>query len=115
VCAGMPDEEIAGLRPLGQLTIAAQGTGISVVRGKEGDTFLWHGQRWLSGRHNPPGCMTLCDPPTGVCKQPPDYVKGEDFDYWIPLSFSATGAVNQFAPFVDKFTIDLKDTARDEE
>lgn len=111
VCAGMPDGEITHLRPLGHLIISAQGTAVSVLpsSGNEDATILWHGQRWLSGAHNPSGCMSLCDPPTGVCEQSPAYVKGQDFDYWIPLSFSANGAVNQFATFVDAFQLTLED------
>ena len=109
VCAGMPDGQIAHERPLGHLTISAQGTAVSVLPsgGTDDATVLWHGQRWLSGPHNPPACTTLCDPPTGVCQQAPNYVKGADFDYWIPLAFDSAGKVMQFTPFVDEFRISL--------
>ena len=45
----------------------------------------------------------------GVCVQDPKYSNANDFLYLIPLVFDATtGAVAQFAPFVDQFVLDLK-------
>ena len=107
ICAGMPPEPPLGAqRPVGQLTVAAQGIGLSVL---PGDTYLWSGSRWLSGPGNPPKCNTLCAPPTGACAQAgTGYVKGHDFEYWVPLAFDdATGAVRPFAPFVDSFELEL--------
>ena len=105
ICAGMaPEAPLAKQRPVGQLTIAAQGIGLSVL----GDTYLWSGSRWLSAADNPPGCNTLCRAPTGACAPPAGYVKGHDFEYWIPLAFDdATGDVRPFAPFVDAFELEL--------
>ena len=68
ICAGMPDQEVDKIRPLGQLTIPAQGIAISRLpkAGLKGeDVYLWQGMRWLSGEHNPKQCTTLCNPPTG--------------------------------------------------
>ena len=83
--------------------IHAQGLGLSII----GDTYLWQGERWLSGAHNPAECPSLCAAPTGVCAQPPDYIKGADFSYWVPLAFSENGTVGHFGSFVDEFQLDL--------
>lgn len=87
----------------------AQGLALSVISTPVGqdDLYLWHGQRWLSGPNNPPECQTLCQAATGSCAQSPGYVKGHDFDYWIPLQFDAEGHVRPFAPFVDSFQVDV--------
>jgi len=105
VCAGMPGAD----RPTGGLIIPAQGIGISHLKGAGGqDILLWNGMRWLSGPHNPPKCTTLCAANAGVCKQDPKYRPARDFDYWYPLSFDAGGQVQQFAPFVNEFTLSLQ-------
>ena len=108
ICAGMPDQEIDKLRPLGQLTVAAQGIAVSTLRGagtNGEDVVLWQGIRWLSGAHNPPKCSTLCSAPTGVCAQDPAYHTGSDFDYWVPLDFDGQGNVQQFKEFVGEFEL----------
>jgi hypothetical protein len=88
--------------------INAQGIAISHLQGRGGeDIFLWNGMRWLSGPNNPPKCPGLCAANTGVCKQPPNYQPAKDFDYWIPLAFDQAGNVEQFAPFVAQFSLDL--------
>jgi hypothetical protein len=134
VCAGFPSEQGEKERPTGQLIISAQGLGLSVLRqtaaartvavgartraggagGRSGGddddvTFLWQGERWLSGPNNPAGCTTLCQNATGVCAQSPDYNKAADLDYWIPLQFDADGTVLQFEDFVDDFNLTLPD------
>jgi hypothetical protein len=105
VCAGMaaPQKD----RPTGHLTVDAQGLTLSVLPTRTGQAYLWGGNRWLSGPHNPPRCTSLCQPAEGECAQPADYIKGHDFDYWIPLAFGAGGEVLPFAPFVDEFELDL--------
>ena len=44
-------------------------------------------------------------------EQPQGYVKGHDFSYWVPLEFDAAGAVQQFEPFVDSWTLALPPAA----
>jgi hypothetical protein len=110
VCAGMPSEQGEQERPTGQLTISAQGLGLSVlapVPPAVQPTVLWHGQRWLSAPGNPPGCETLCKPAQGACAQPLQYDKGADFDYWIPLDFGPDGAVLPFQEFVGEFNLTI--------
>lgn len=108
VCAGMPSEQGEKIRPTGQLTIEAQGIGLSVLPGANGENiYLWNGIRWLSGPFSPPNCTTLCQAPTGVCAQDPRYKPAEQFDYWIPLEFDADGTIIQFADFVDEYVIDI--------
>ena len=117
ICAGMPDQEVDKIRPLGQLTISAQGIAISKLpkAGLKGeDVYLWQGMRWLSGKHNPKQCTTLCNPPTGVCTQDPAYHTGEDFDYWIPLEFDSQGKIMQFKEFVDTFELSVPVESFDE-
>lgn len=99
-------------RPVGQLTINAQGLGVSVLSVVSTThqpelVYLWHGARWLSAPHNPANCTTLCQPATGQCAQSAQYVKGHDFDYWIPLQFEESGNVKQFESFVDHFELNL--------
>ena len=92
----------------GNLTISAQGIGMTTLKGKGGeDIFMWNGMRWLSGEGNPPKCSALCTTDTGDCKQQPGYHPGTDFDYWIPLEFDEEGTVQQFKPFVDEFQLAL--------
>jgi len=109
VCAGMPSEPP---RPQGNLTISAQGIGISILPNASDPTgtptFLWSGGRWLSAPNNPPKCTTLCTTDTGDCQQSPRYDKGADYEYWIPLQFDeGTQQVKQFASFQDTFTLNL--------
>eukprot|EP00656_Telonema_subtile_P030745 TRINITY_DN3372_c0_g1_i1.p1 TRINITY_DN3372_c0_g1~~TRINITY_DN3372_c0_g1_i1.p1 ORF type:complete len:399 (-),score=60.25 TRINITY_DN3372_c0_g1_i1:166-1362(-) len=113
ICAGMPASEISE-RPLGQLTINAQGLGLSVlpVLSSTNETdptlvYIWHGARWLSAPNNPANCTLLCAPNSGQCAQPDGYIKGHDFDYWIPLEFDELGAIKQFDSFVDQFELNL--------
>jgi hypothetical protein len=107
VCAGMAAPP--GLdRPMGHITIPAQGMSVSILppASPGGDpTYLWFGQRWLSGLDNPTGCTTLCGAATGACAQPAAYTPGHDFQYWIPLTFDTNGTIEQFAPFVDEFNL----------
>jgi len=86
-----------------------QGIGLSVIvtQPRNESVYLWQGERWLSGPGNPAACPSLCDAPTGACAQTPGYVKGYDFNYWIPLSFDAQGRVEPFASFVDSFELDI--------
>eukprot|EP00041_Stephanoeca_diplocostata_P017117 m.340699 g.340699 ORF g.340699 m.340699 type:complete len:405 (-) comp20598_c0_seq4:204-1418(-) len=110
ICAGMPAEgPLAKERPTGQLTINAQGIGLSVLPLASGDNvYLWHGSRWLSAPEHPPQCPSLCQPAVGPCTQPAGYIKGHDYDYWIPLQFDeVTGMVQQFDEFVDSFVLEL--------
>ena len=107
ICAGMAAEP-ALHRHTGDLTIAAQGIGISTIKGADETIYIWNGMRWLSGPHNPPACNTLCSPATGVCAQDPSYRTASDYDYWIPLQFDAEGAVHQFEDFVDEYTLTLE-------
>lgn len=111
ICAGQPDGEIPE-RPLGHLTVSAQGLGLSIIPVRSSTTrseprFIWHGARWLSGPSNPSNCTTLCAPATGQCAQSPKYIKGHDFDYWVPLEFDSSGVIQQFTSFVDQFELEL--------
>ena len=95
-------------RPKNQNTVKAQGLGLSVIPTAGGNEYIWHGERWLSGPHNPKGCPSLCDPISKApCVQSKDYNKGHDFTYWIPLKFDKNGIVQQFEPFVDSFELQL--------
>ena len=107
ICAGMAPEDRS--RPTGQLTVSAQGIGISMIpNATDGTTtYLWSGGRWLSAPNNPPKCDSLCQSATGECAQSPAYDKGADFDYWIPLQFGADGQIGQFGTFVDAFQLNL--------
>lgn len=116
VNCGSPDVPICGAygaRIAGNITIAAQGIGLSLIPLADGTTlYLWHGERWLSAPDNNPSCPDECRPETGICAEPATYIKGHGFAYWIPLAFndSAGGAVRQFAPFVSAFEVDLPGT-----
>ena len=35
------------------------------------------------------------------------YIRGHDFEYWIPLEFDVNGNVKKFAPFVETFQLDI--------
>ena len=107
VCAGMQPE--APLDRPRSLTIPAQGLGISLIPSPTGGdpTVLWTGQRWLSAPFNNPSCESLCAPASGTCTANPLYIKGHDFDYWVPLDFSADGHILPFAPFVDQFNLEI--------
>jgi beta-xylosidase len=109
VCAGMP----AGAkrdRPTGELIINAQGIGLSVLptssTGEE-NTYLWMGSRWLSAPHNNPKCTSLCS----TCERDHGfngYVRGNDFEYWIPLEFNdKTGYVHKFKNFVNSYQLEI--------
>jgi hypothetical protein len=133
ICAGMAAPSV-DRRPTGRLIIPAQGfsvsalpgshsyarpplhqtnssasgaSGVSGVVGHPETTFMWLGQRWLSGPENPTNCSTLCTPPTGDCAQSPAYSNGNDFSYWVPLEFDAAGQVRQFEPFVKEWSLKL--------
>eukprot|EP00039_Didymoeca_costata_P003958 m.70745 g.70745 ORF g.70745 m.70745 type:complete len:389 (-) comp12161_c0_seq4:144-1310(-) len=105
ICAGMPGRN----RPQNGLIIPAQGIALSVIPTSipGENTYMWAGERWLSGPNNPPKCETLCQADTGDCHEPSNYDKGADFMYWIPLDFDANGTIQQFDPFVDTWEIDL--------
>ena len=60
------------------LTIAAQGIGMSVIHTATGPVHLWSGERWLSAPFNNPTCQDECGP----CNEPPQYIKGDGFAYW---------------------------------
>ena len=93
-----------GDRPSDPIRIKAQGIGLSLVPLADGSTaYLWQGERWLSGANNNPACEDAC----GCLDEPPGYIKGHDFSYWIPLEFDAQGNVLPFAEFVDSFTLDV--------
>ena len=93
-----------GDRPSDPIRIKAQGIGLSLVPLADGSTaYLWQGERWLSGADNNPACEDAC----GCLDEPPGYIKGHDFSYWIPLEFDAQGNVLPFAEFVDSFTLDV--------
>ena len=86
------------------IRIKAQGIGLSLVPLADGSTaYLWQGERWLSGANNNPACNDAC----GCTDEPPTYIKGHDFSYWILLEFDAQGNVLPFAEFVDSFTLDV--------
>ena len=122
ICAGMA-APLVDRRPTGRLIIPAQGFSVSALPGThslslqpngsamvapaEETTFMWLGQRWLSGPGNPPRCTTLCTAPTGDCAAPA-YSNSNDFSYWIPLEFDADGQVHQFEPFVREWSLDLR-------
>jgi len=98
-----------GERVLGNLTISAQGIGLSLLPLTDGGVaYLWQGERWLSAAHNDPTCPDECR----ACSEPANYVKGSGFSYWIPLMFDDTAKpfpyVMPFASFVDLFSLDLK-------
>jgi hypothetical protein len=96
-----------GERNTSDLIINAQGIGLSLIPTSTGTVYMWHGERWLSAPHNNPACPDECRPETGPCKEPPDYIKGHGFSYWIPLEFDDNGDVKEFQPFVNSFTLDL--------
>ena len=118
ICAGMPDPDASGKqRPTGRLVIPAQGFSISLIptsAAEGGDTtmttYVWQGQRWLSGPNNPVECPTLCGPAVGKCAQAANYSNANDYSYWIPLKFDEDGSVLDFEPFVAEFNIDLPST-----
>ena len=91
ICAGMPAPQRE--RPTGHLIIPAQGFNVCRLRGAGGDgdenaTYLWTGERWLSGPYAPSSkCEGDCAAPTGVCARDPRFVKGHEFSYWAPLEF----------------------------
>jgi len=90
------------------LTITAQGIGLSLIPTvQNGIAIVWHGERWLSAPHNNPSCPDECRPETGICAEPPNYVKGYGYSYWIPIQFDSKGNVLPFQPFVDSFQLDL--------
>jgi len=91
------------------LIINAQGIGFSLIPTKEGMVYLWQSERWLSAPHNNPECPDECRPPTGPCKEPSDYIKGDGYSYWYPLEFDENDDVQVFSSFVDSFTLDLLD------
>ncbi len=93
------------------LIIQAQGIGLSEIPLADGTTaLLWHGERWLSAANNNPSCPDECQPESGNCAEPADYIKGQGFSYWIPLQFDAEGNILPFADFVDSFTLDVADS-----
>lgn len=97
-----------GDRVTDDITVAAQGIGLSrIPLAGGGEALLWHGERWLSARGNNPQCPDECRPETGICAEPEDYVKGEGYSYWVPLSFDASGNVKKFELFVDAFSLDV--------
>lgn len=99
-----------GDRDGGGLNIAGQGIGLSFIELADGTTaILWQAERWLSAPNNPPLCPDECQSSVGPCADPPNYIKGHGFSYWVPLSFDADGNVLPLAPFVDSFTLDIAD------
>lgn len=90
------------------LIIQAQGIGLSLINTTRGIVYLWSGERWLSAPHNNPNCPDECRPETGICEEPPNYIKGHGFSYWIPLEFNSDGSIATFQPFVDSFTLDIE-------
>jgi hypothetical protein len=100
ICAGMkaPQKE----RPMGGLIIPAQGFNVARFPGPSGvsssgeggggggrggdddvaATYLWSGERWLSGPFAPsPHCVGDCAPASGTCARDPRYRKGHEFTY----------------------------------
>ena len=81
----------ADRRPTGQLIIPAQGFNVVRLAGGGGgggggaaDTYLWTGERWLSGPFAPSTkCVGDCAQPTGVCARDPRFRKGHEFSYWV--------------------------------
>lgn len=101
-----------GERDTGGIIISAQGIGLSTLPATGGGSiYLWHGERWLSAANNNPTCPDECQPQTGACADLPGYIKGNGYSYWTPLAFDGRGAVTQFAPFTNSFTLDI-DVAR---
>jgi beta-xylosidase len=103
ICGAYGDRETGGI------TISAQGIGLSSIPLADGtNALVWHGERWLSAPNNNPECPDECQGNTAICQEPTDYIKGHGFMYWIPLGFDAqTGALTQFAPFVDAFSLNV--------
>jgi hypothetical protein len=98
VCGGFGD------RNHDPITVPAQGIGLSIIPLADGSSaYLWHGERWLSAAGHNPTCDNECSP----CTEPPSYVKGQGYTYWVPLQFDAQGNVLHFEPFVDSFTLDV--------
>jgi hypothetical protein len=93
-------------RPL-DIRVHAQGLGLSVI----GEQFIWQGERWLSAPHNNASCASLCMP--CAHQQPAGYIKGYDFSYWVPLKFDTRGSVQQFEPFVDRWSLTLPPPGKD--
>jgi hypothetical protein len=90
------------------ITITAQGIGLSVIPLADGSSaYLWHGERWLSAPNNNPSCPDECQAESGQCAEPPNYIKGNGFAYWIPLVFNPDGTVQRFANFTASFTLDI--------
>jgi len=90
------------------ITIQAQGIGLSQIPLADGTTaYLWHGERWLSAADNNPSCPDECRPETGECAEPPTYIKGQGFSYWIPLVFNPDNTIQPFANFTNSFTLDI--------
>ena len=84
ICAGMPSPYPK--RPTGHLIIPAQGFNIARLRGPGGGpgdlnaTYVWTGERWLSGPYAPSHkCVGDCAPATGVCTRDPRFRKGHEF------------------------------------
>lgn len=83
--------------------------------------------RWLSAPYNNPTCPDECRPTTSICAEPPTCIffvsyfvvllliffenildiKGHGYSYWVPLEFTSSGDIAQFAPFVNNFTLNL--------
>ena len=70
----------------GQLIIAAQGFNVARLPGAGSDdndtdaTYVWTGERWLSGPYAPSSnCTGDCAAPTGVCARDPRFRKGHEF------------------------------------
>jgi hypothetical protein len=102
VCGGYGD------RSGDPITVNAQGIGLSLIPLADGSVAqLWHGERWLSAPDNDPTCPDECQPQTGKCQDLPGYVKGHGSAYWIPLAYGSDGSVQQFAPIVNEFTLDI--------
>lgn len=86
-----------------------QGIGLSFIELADGSTaILWQAERWMSAPNNPPTCPDECQASVGPCADPPNYVKGHGFSYWVLLEFDAAGNVLPLAPFVDSFTLDVQ-------
>lgn len=88
----------------GNFTIPAQGYTVSQIQTQKGTSFLWMGNRWLSGPHNNPECKNLCKGP--ACKQP-GYFVGQDDIYWAPLHFDQHSGSILPLQFVNEFSLDL--------
>ena len=71
-------------------------------------TYLWMGERWLSGPFSPsPMCTSDCLPATGVCARDPRFRKGHEFTYWSPLEFDDSHAVKMFKAFQNEVTVEV--------